>query len=104
MKCGANSVPCKATDNFRRYLQKAYISSIAALLDPAFAPPGIDGLAVSMSATSIVNTDIKAIALAHLIQLKKEVTAGIAAAPNAIDREHLQFVLRQINKVLDDKK
>lgn len=94
----------KPTDNFRRNLQKAYISSVAALLDPAFAPPGIDGIVVSMSATAIVNTDIKAIALAHLIQLKKEVTAGITAAPNAIDREHLQFVLRQINKVLDDKK
>ncbi|HEY1201599.1 MAG TPA: zinc-dependent metalloprotease [Niastella sp.] len=94
----------KATDNFRRNLQKAYVSSIAALLDPAFAPPGLDGLVVSMSATAIVNTDIKAIALAHLIQLKKEVTAGIAAAPNAIDREHLQYVLKQINKVLDDKK
>jgi hypothetical protein len=94
----------KPTDNFRRNLQKAYVSSIAALLDPAFAPPGIDGLVVSMSATTIVNTDIKAISLGHLIHLKKEITAGIATAPNAIDREHLQFVSRQINKVLDDKK
>jgi hypothetical protein len=93
----------KATDNFRRNLQKSYISSITALLDPANAPAGIDGLVVSMSASAIVNTDIKAIALGHITQLKKEVAAAIPAS-NAIDREHLQFVLRQINKALDDKK
>jgi hypothetical protein len=93
----------KPTDNFRRNLQKSYISSITSLLDPANAPPGIDGLVISMSAQAIINTDIKAIALGHLTQLRKEVVAAIPTA-NAIDREHLQFVLRQINKALDEKK
>lgn len=91
-------------DNFRRDLQKTYVSIIVSQLDPNSVQGGIQALLVSMSASAIANTDIKAIALAHLRELRKEVAAAIPGTKDRISREHLQFVLQTIHKTLDDKK
>lgn len=88
-------------DNFRRDLQKAYVTNIITLLDPNLVQKGgVEALIASMSSSTIINTDIKSIAWAHLEMLKKELTAAIPGAASANDKEHLVYLQKMIVKVL----
>lgn len=94
----------KPIDNFRRDLQKTYISVIISQLDPESVKGGIQALLVSMSASAIVNTDIKANAYAHLLSLRSQIKAAIPGYKDAQSREHLQYIINEISKVIDNKK
>lgn len=95
----------KATDNYRRNLQKAYVEALINVLNP---PPGpsISGLPASLVALlspNVKNTDIPSIVRAHLTALRGEIVAAIPTTTDKLTRYHLQDVSERIKRALDPK-
>lgn len=95
----------KATDNYRRNLQKAYVEALIGIINPAPAP-SISGLPASLLALlspNVKNTDIPSIVRAHLTALRNDITAAIPATTDKLTRYHLQDVSERIKRALDPK-
>ena len=97
----------KATDVYRRNLQKVFIEKVITLLTPAPAtvlsiPPGVTyGYDIRM--VDLKKTDLPSIARAHLESLKTEIKAALPLTTDKMSKYHLQDVLNRINKGLDPK-
>jgi hypothetical protein len=95
----------KKIDVYRRNLQKSYIAVMDKLLNPPAVSPEAAAMARAFGIT-MVNTDksdIKSVVRAHLISLKNEVKAAMAAIPDEMSRYHLQDILVRIDKALNPK-
>lgn len=96
----------KATDVYRRNLQKSYINMIGDLLAPP-APSG--GLIITFgggapAGVSADKSDIKSILKAHLVSLRSEIRAAAGSVSDAMTKMHLQDVAGRIDNILDPKK
>ena len=96
----------KATDVYRRNLQKSYINMIGDILAPS-APSG--GLIITFgggapAGVSADKSDIKSILKAHLISLRSEIRAAAGSVTDAMTKMHLQDVAGRIDNILDPKK
>ena len=94
----------KPVDYYRRKLQRAYINNLAGIIDPSTLGGGMEALIASMSADAVRNSDVKFIARHHLITLKQKIADGIKKQKDVMSREHLEYALYSIGKILDDKK
>lgn len=96
----------KATDVYRRNLQKSYINIIGDLLVPP-APSG--GFIITFgggapAGVSIDKSDIKSILRSHLTTLRSEIRAASVPGTDAMTKMHLQDVAVRIDNILDPKK
>lgn len=93
----------KPTDNLRRNLQKNYVETLSAIVNPpanAAAAAGIFFLGVQVS---VKNTDVTSVVRAHLTSLRAEIVAAIPATTDKMTKYHLQDVAERIKRALDPK-
>ena len=92
-------------DVYRRNLQKSYVSSLNALLNPPKASSS-DAFVIILGAGIGANTDksdIKSVVRAHLVALRSDVRAASSATVDPMSRYHLQDILVRIDKALNPK-
>lgn len=75
----------------RRNLQKVYVDKLIGLYQPA----------PSAMSPNLRNTDVPSLALAHLRQLRSDLTAAYNAANDTMTRSHYSDCLERIEVVLD---
>ncbi|MCE6989115.1 zinc-dependent metalloprotease [Dyadobacter sp. CY323] len=97
----------KATDLYRRNLQKVYAEKLIDMLKPGKAnvqsiPVGIT-YGYSTRVVELEKTDLPSIARAHLESLKTTLQSAIAKNPDKLTKYHLQDVLQRIKIALDPK-
>ena len=90
----------KPIDIYRRNLQKSYINVLDNLLNPP-PPPSIPGFTFPSSGSS--KSDVSSVVRAHLVSLKKEVTAAAATIADPMSKYHLMDISKRIDKALDPK-
>jgi len=95
----------KATDIYRRNLQKNYVEAIISLLNPpqVMVPPGLPRGIVALFGGDIKNTDIPSIARANLVLLRSRITAALPRVQDPLTKYHLQDVLERIKQALNPK-
>jgi hypothetical protein len=92
----------KATDIYRRNLQKSYVSTLSNLLTPPSISSPIPGLVISSGGLND-KSDAKSIIRAHLAALRTEIAAAGARAADPLTKYHLQDLADRINKLLNPK-
>jgi hypothetical protein len=100
----------KATDVFRRNLQKVYVEKMIALLDPSGPPPSgfnfNSPFFPAPPASPVADpkkSDVISVTRAHLIALRGEISSALSGTADKMTRYHLQDVLVRINQALDPK-
>lgn len=93
----------KEIDYYRRKLHRAYIANLIGLVDPDAIKGGMEKLIASMSAEAVSNSDVKSLARKRLVGLQSRIRKALNANSNPKNREHLDFLLHTLNKMLDEK-
>lgn len=92
----------KATDIYRRNLQKSYVNMLTSLLAPQVTSSPLPGLIISSGGLND-KTDAKSIVRAHLATLRTEIAGASTRAADALTKFHLQDLADRINKALNPK-
>jgi len=93
----------KAIDVYRRNLQKTYVESLIAVVNPsAPSSTGIPGLRISFGPDT-KNTDLPSIARAELSGLRGHLLAAIPATTDRLSKYHLQDLAERIRQALNPK-
>lgn len=92
----------KATDIYRRNLQKSYVTSLINLLSPQTISSPIPGLVITSGGLND-RSDAKSIVRAHLASLRAEISGAAAKAADPLTKYHLQDLADRINKALNPK-
>lgn len=90
----------KATDMYRRNLQKAYVEVLVKMITPVDVPPGPAGQQILNNGW---NTDAVSQARAQLVILKKQLDAAALAVSDKPTKYHYQDVAARIKHALDPK-
>ena len=96
----------KATDVYRRNIQKQYVESLIELMNPAPAQNmSIAGLPAGFfpASSNTKNTDITSIARAYLKSLQNELNANAATASDKLTKYHYQDCAERIKKAFEAK-
>ena len=93
----------KPIDNLRRNLQKAYVETLIAIVNPSPAASGITLSFSPFASPSVKNTDVPSIVRAHLTSLRSEILAAIPLTTDKLSKYHLQDVAERIKRALDPK-
>ncbi len=95
----------KATDMYRRLLQKSYVERLSGILNTttplANVSFGIGG--GSTSITDLKKTDVPSIVRAQLISLRAQINAAAGGVEDKMTRIHLQDLSEKIKQALDPK-
>jgi hypothetical protein len=93
----------KAIDVYRRNLQKTYVESLIAIVNPAPPPStGIPGLLIFFGPNT-KNTDLPSIAKAELSGLRSQILAAVPATADKLSKYHLQDLAERIRQALNPK-
>ncbi len=92
----------KATDVYRRNLQKSYINSLISLLNPQVLSSPLSALVITSGGLN-EKSDAKSIIRAHLASLRAEIAAAGIRATDTLTKYHLQDLADRINKTLNPK-
>lgn len=87
----------------RRALQRNYLNQLSSAMDPPPAAPPSTGRGRRSTPPSSNESDLRALALASLTNLSKQITEALAKDCDALTRAHLQDCQRQIEQTLDPK-
>lgn len=91
----------KATDTYRRALQKSFVDKLANIVNP----PAPNAMTISFgSSTNISKTDLPAIARAQLISLRAKLVAAIPVTVDTMTKIHFQDLVQRINMALDPRR
>jgi hypothetical protein len=88
---------------WRRNLQKTYVESLLAILNPAAPPSGLPAGLVFFLGPNTRNTDLPSIARAELSALRAQILASLPATTDRLSKYHLQDLAERIRRVLDPK-
>ncbi|HVY73935.1 MAG TPA: zinc-dependent metalloprotease [Puia sp.] len=94
-----------AIDAYRRNLQKDYVESLIALMNPQqpSMPANLPRGLVLIFGGDIKNTDIPSIARAHLVALRKRILATAPLTADKLSRYHLEDVAERIRLAMEPK-
>jgi hypothetical protein len=87
---------------YRRNLQKAYVANLIALYKPSEATGLVGGILAKLSEEFTSNTDVRSLALSHLIQLQRNIKNNIPVITHRMTRAHLQYLQREIDNVIGE--
>ncbi|WP_417360770.1 zinc-dependent metalloprotease [Galbibacter sp.] len=87
---------------YQREVQKNYVSNMIALFRPDKANDPLKLLMAKLSETKTSNTDIRSLALNHLIQLHGKINRVLPRVSDNIVRAHLQYIEKQIEDAVGD--
>ena len=92
----------KATDVYRRNLQKSYVNALISLLTPPVNISPFPGLIITAGGVN-EKSDAKSIVRAHMASLRSEITAAATKATDQLTKFHLQDLADRLNKALNPK-
>ncbi|MFN0015807.1 MAG: zinc-dependent metalloprotease [Saprospiraceae bacterium] len=87
---------------FRRNLQKSYVDRLIGLYRPAPVVSSSAGSFGAAAGPNLRNTDVPSLALAHLRQLRSDLSAAYGSVNDALSRAHYLDCLERIESVLDE--
>ncbi len=89
-------------NQYQRDLQKNYVSNMIALYRPDKANEPLKLLMAKLSENKTSNTDIRSLALNHLVQLHGKINRVLPRVSDEIIRGHLQYIEKQIEDAVGD--
>jgi len=89
---------------YKRNLQKAYVDNLISLYKPSEATGLIGGILAKLSEDFTSNTDVRSLALSHLIQLQRNIKQNIPVITHRMTKAHLQYLQREIDEVIGESK
>ena len=92
----------KATDIYRRNLQKSYVGILINLLTPSVNISPVPGLTITSGGLSD-KSDAKSIIRGHLVTLRTELLTAATRATDIMTKYHLQDLADRVNKALNPK-
>jgi Met-zincin/Domain of unknown function (DUF5117)/Domain of unknown function (DUF5118) len=92
----------KATDVYRRNLQKSYVNALISLLSPPVNISPFPGLVITAGGVN-EKSDAKSIVRAHMASLRSEIIAAATKAADQLTKFHLQDLADRLNKALNPK-
>ncbi|SER25414.1 zinc-dependent metalloprotease [Pedobacter rhizosphaerae] len=94
----------KPTDEYRRALQKMYVGSIITMYNKRFALQGsTDNILASVTPTDVLlYSNVKALAFAHLKDLRADITKGAATAKDQDTKIHFQYLKQMLDKIVNE--
>lgn len=92
------------TDEYRRALQKMYVGSIITMYNKRFALQGsIDNILAAVTPTDVLlYSNVKALAFAHLRELRKDIGSGIPKAKDKDTKIHLEYLKQMLDKIINE--
>ncbi len=94
----------KATDEYRRSLQKMYVGSIITMYNKRFALQGsTDNILASVTPTQVLlYSNVKSLALSHLRALRGDMQKGIINTKDQDSKIHYQYLKQMLDKILTE--
>jgi len=94
----------KATDEYRRSLQKMYVGSIITMYNKRFALQGsTDNILASVTPTQVLlYSNVKSLAFSHLKALRSDIAKGITSAKDQDTKIHFQYLKQMLDKILNE--
>jgi hypothetical protein len=89
-------------NTYKRNLQKAYVDNLIALYKPSEASGLVGGILAKLSEDFTANTDVRSLALSHLIQLQRNIKQNIPVITHRMTKAHLQYLEKQIAEVIGE--
>lgn len=89
-------------NTYQRELQKNYVSNMIALYRPDKANEPLKLLMAKLSENKTSNTDIRSLALNHLIQLHGKISRVLPRVSDKMIRAHLQYIEKQIEDAVGE--
>lgn len=89
-----------AISEYRRNLQSIYVDNIINMYDTKKVANFIQGLLAALNTGTTSYTDLNAIALHNILNLKEKIKAAIPLTKDAITKSHLQYMNIKIEKAL----
>jgi hypothetical protein len=83
-------------NTYRRKLQKVYVENLIALYKPTEAKGAIGGILAMLSEDYTSNTDVRSLALDHLIRLQRKIKITIPVITQRKTNAHLQYLEKEI--------
>ena len=91
-------------DTYRRKLQKAYVDNLIALYKPSEAKGAVGGILAMLSEDYTANTDVRSLALDHLVQLQSKIKGTIPVINHRMTKAHLRYLEKEIEGVIGEAK
>ena len=91
-------------NTYRRKLQKAYVDNLIALYKPSEAKGAVGGILAKLSEDYTSNTDVRSLALDHLVQLQQKIKGTIPVITHRMTKAHLRYLQREIEGVIGETK
>lgn len=94
----------KSTDEYRRALQKMYVGSIITMYNKRFALQGsTDNILASVTPTDVLlYSNVKALAFAHLKDLRRDIGKGAVTAKDQDTKIHFQYLKHMLDKIVNE--
>ncbi|SOD15072.1 zinc-dependent metalloprotease [Pedobacter xixiisoli] len=94
----------KPTDEYRRALQKMYVGSIITMYNKRFALQGsTDNILASVTPTDVLlYSNVKALAFAHLKDLRADIGKGAKSAKDEDSKIHFQYLKQMLDKIVNE--
>src|SRR5699024_10477414 len=89
-------------NTYQRELQKNYVSNMIALYSPDKADSPLKLLMAKLSENKTSNTDIRSLALNHLIKLHGRINRILPRVDDDIVRAHLLYIEKQIEEAVGE--
>lgn len=93
-----------AADEYRRTLQKMYVGSIITMYNKRFALQGSqDNIIAALTPTDVLlYSNVKALAYAHLKDLRKDIGSGIKKTRDRDTRMHYEYLKHMLDKIINE--
>lgn len=91
-------------NTYRRNLQKVYVENLIALYKPTEAKGTVGNILALLSEDYTSNTDVRSLALDHLISLQRKIKSTIPVITHRMTKAHLQYLERIIVEVIGETK
>ncbi|HEV3414605.1 MAG TPA: zinc-dependent metalloprotease [Puia sp.] len=88
---------------WRRNLQKTYVESLIAVLNPASHPSGISPGLVLFFGPNTRNTDLPSIVRAELSELRAQIQVSLPVTTDRLSKYHLQDLAERLRRALEPK-
>ncbi len=92
------------TNDYRRKLQKVYVENLIALYKPSEAKGMVGGILAMLSEDYTSNTDVRSLALDHLIKLQRKIKSTIPVITHRMTKAHLQYLEKVLEEVIGENK
>ena len=90
----------KAIPQYRRNLQKQYITSLSKLISPVDGSASATAIPPFATNASYLNSDVASIARAYMLKLKNKIESNLSSVSDSRSKYHLQDVSDRIKQAL----